>query len=71
VKDARSQRLVTWFRPTGGIPCEVHVYNHLFTVAEPTDQWEEELNLESEVMYPKAIVDPSVRQVVDVKDLNK
>ena len=61
---------ITWVS-SDGIPCEVRVYNHLFTVAEPTDQWEEELNPESEVVYPKAIVDPSVREVVDAKDVNK
>lgn len=61
---------ITWV-PSDGIPCEVRVYNHLFTVAEPTDQWEEELNPESEVVYSKAIVDPSVREVVDAKFVNK
>lgn len=61
---------ISWV-PSDGVCCEVRVYNHLFTVPEPTDQWEEEINPESEVVYPNAIVDPSVREVVDAKDVDK
>ena len=61
---------ISWV-PSDGVRCEVRVYNHLFTVPEPTDQWEEEINPESEVVYPHAIVDPSVREVVDAKDVDK
>lgn len=61
---------ITWV-PKDGIPCEIRVYNHLFAVTEPSDRWEEELNPNSEVVYPKAFVDPSVREVVDAKDVNK
>jgi glutaminyl-tRNA synthetase len=61
---------ISWV-PSDGIRCEVRVYNHLFTVPEPTDQWEEEINPDSEVVYPNAIVDPSVREVVDAKDVDK
>jgi glutaminyl-tRNA synthetase len=66
----KPKSFVTWVS-SDGIPCEVRVYNHLFTVPEPTDQWEEELNPESEVVFPKAIVDPSVREVVDAKNVDK
>ena len=61
---------ITWV-PIDGIPCEVRVYNHLFVVTEPSDKWEEELNPKSEILYTKAIVDPSVREVVDAKNVNK
>jgi len=61
---------ITWV-PKNGIPCEVRVYGHLFTVPEPSDRWEEELNDKSETIYANAIVDPSVREIVDVKDVNR
>jgi glutaminyl-tRNA synthetase len=51
--------------PADGIKCEIRVYNHLFTVPEPSDQWEDELNPESEVLFKNAVIDPSVRDLVD------
>ena len=66
----KPKSFITWVS-SDGIPCEVRVYNNLFTVPEPTDQWEEELNPESEVVYPNAMVDPSVREVVDSKNIDK
>ena len=56
--------------PQDGIRCEVRVYDHLFTVPEPTDQWEDELNPKSEVVHPNAIVDPSVKDLVDQKNVD-
>jgi glutaminyl-tRNA synthetase len=61
---------ITWV-PSDGIPCEVRVYNHLFTEPEPSDLWEEELNPNSEVVYANAIIDPSVLELVDKKDVGK
>ena len=61
---------ITWV-PKNGIPCEVRVYGHLFTVPEPSDRWEEELNHKSEMIHVKAIVDPSVREYVDAKHVDK
>ncbi|KAL7465538.1 hypothetical protein ACHAXS_005859 [Conticribra weissflogii] len=61
---------ITWV-PSNGIACEVRVYNHLFTVPEPSDLWEDELNPESEVVYPNAIIDPSVLSLVDKKNVDK
>lgn len=61
---------ITWV-PKDGIPCEIRVYGHLFTVPEPSDRWEEELNEKSEVVYANAIVDPSVKEIVDAKDVNQ
>lgn len=61
---------ISWV-PSTGIPCEIRVYNHLFTVAEPTDLWEDELNPESEVVYANAIVDPSVASLCDQKKVDK
>lgn len=62
---------ITWV-PKKGIRCEVRLYNNLFTVPEPTDLWEEELNRKtSEVVYPNAIIDPSVCEYVDRKYVDK
>jgi glutaminyl-tRNA synthetase len=60
---------ISWV-PSTGVDCEVRVYNHLFTVPEPSDLWEDELHPESEIVYPHARVDPSVleslaKRVVD------
>ena len=44
---------------------EVRQYSHLFTVTEPSDKWEEELNPESEVIFPDAIVDASLASLCD------
>lgn len=61
---------ISWVPAETAIPCEVRVYNHLFTVPEPTDLWEEEINPESEIIYENAFVDPSVRALVDKKDVS-
>ena len=61
---------ITWV-PKDGISCEIRIYNHLFLVPEPSDRWEEELNPKSEIIYSNAIIDPSVREVVDVKNVDK
>jgi len=62
---------LTWV-PKHGINCEVRVYNNLFTVPEPSDRWEEELNTgKSEIVYPNAMVDPSVSEFVDCKYVDK
>lgn len=50
---------------------EVRVYNNLFTVPEPSDLWEDELNPESEIVYPQALIDPSVKEFVNGKKVDK
>ena len=40
-------------------------------MAEPTEAWEEELNAESEKLYPNAIVDPSIAEFCDSKDVSQ
>lgn len=36
---------ITWVSATQGVPAEVRLYNHLFTVEAPgDDSWEAELN---------------------------
>jgi len=60
---------ITWV-PYDALPCEVRVYENLFTVPVPTDLWEEELNPESETIFPDARVDPSVCSLVDAKDVD-
>jgi len=64
----KPKTFITWV-PSNSFKTEVRVYNHLFTVPEPSDQWEDELNLESEILHTNALVDPSVCDVVDKKDV--
>lgn len=61
---------ISWV-PSNALMCEVRVYNHLFTVPEPSELWEDELNPESEILYPNARVDPSVAEVADKKDVDE
>lgn len=67
---AKPKSYITWV-PKDGIACEVRIYDHLFVVPEPSDRWEEELHPKSEIVYPNAIVDPSVGEIVDLKHVNK
>jgi len=55
---------ISWC-PSNSLSCEVRVYNNLFVVPEPTEKWEEELNPSSEIVFPNALVDPSVLEVLD------
>jgi glutaminyl-tRNA synthetase len=64
----KPKTFITWVPKPTAVPCEVRVYNHLFTVPEPTDTWEDEINPESEVVYPSAFVDPSVRELAGVDE---
>jgi glutaminyl-tRNA synthetase len=57
--------------PSNSLPCEIRVYNHLFTVPEPSDLWEDEINPDSEQVFANALIDPSVAEVIDVKDIDK
>eukprot|EP00529_Nitzschia_sp_RCC80_P015617 CAMPEP_0113508824 /NCGR_PEP_ID=MMETSP0014_2-20120614/37230_1 /TAXON_ID=2857 /ORGANISM="Nitzschia sp." /LENGTH=701 /DNA_ID=CAMNT_0000404577 /DNA_START=211 /DNA_END=2316 /DNA_ORIENTATION=- /assembly_acc=CAM_ASM_000159 len=57
---------ITWVPKPAAVPCEVRIYNHLFTVPEPTDTWEDEINPGSEIVHTNAFVDPSVREVTSV-----
>jgi len=61
---------ISWVPAGTAIPCEVRIYNHLFTVPEPSDLWEEEINPDSEIIYENAFVDPSVQLLVDKKDVS-
>jgi len=54
---------ISWV-PNTGLPCEIRVYNHLFTVPEPTDLWQDEINSNSEIIYHHGFIDPSVRSLV-------
>lgn len=59
--------------PSDGIRAEVRVYNELFTVPEPSDLWEDELNPKSEIVYEQAILDPSIKEVsgIDKQNVDK
>lgn len=61
---------ISWVPAPTAIPCEIRIYNHLFTVPEPTDTWEDELNPESEIVYTNGYIDPSVKELVDGKDVD-
>ena len=54
---------ITWV-PSNAIPCEVRLYDKLFTVPVPTDLWEQELNESSELICSNALIDPSVSTVL-------
>lgn len=66
----KPKTFISWV-PDTGLECEVRVYNHLFVVPEPSDLWEDELNPESEIVYPKALVDPSILEVVDGRKVDR
>ncbi|GMH99721.1 hypothetical protein TrST_g13109 [Triparma strigata] len=59
-EDTKPKSYLTWVSAVHNIPCEVRKYDHLFSVPEPSDKWEEEVNASSEVVYSSALVDPSV-----------
>lgn len=61
---------ISWV-PSDALKCEVRVYSHLFVVPEPTDTWEDELNPDSEIVYSDALVDPSIKDVVDGSKIDK
>jgi glutaminyl-tRNA synthetase len=61
---------ISW-APNDSLKAEVRLYDNLFTVPEPSDLWEDELNPESEVVYENALVDPFVRQLVDGRKVDK
>jgi len=51
---------IQWVPFANAVPAEVRMYDHLFTVEEPDDQWESQMNPLSEVVKPRALLDPSV-----------
>lgn len=59
----KPKTFISWV-PSDSVACEVRVYSHLFTVPEPTDLWQDELNPQSEVVHPKALVDPSIKEAL-------
>jgi tRNA synthetases class I (E and Q), anti-codon binding domain len=61
---------ISWV-PNDGVVAEVRVYNNLFIVPEPSDLWEDELNPHSEIVYSNAMIDPSVKDVVDATKIDK
>eukprot|EP00977_Amphora_coffeiformis_P010926 scaffold2589_cov147-Amphora_coffeaeformis.AAC.4 len=66
----KPQSHITWV-PADGISAEIRVYNNLFSVPEPSDLWEDELNPTSEIVYPKALIDPSVKAFVEGNKVDK
>jgi len=66
----KPQTHLSWV-PSDGIQAEVRVYGNLFSVPEPSDLWEDELNPDSEIVHPKALIDPSVKAFVDGKKIDK
>ena len=66
----KPQTHLSWV-PSDAISAEVRVYGNLFSVPEPSDLWEDELNPNSEIVYPKALIDPSVKGFVDGKKIDK
>ncbi|KAG5182599.1 Glutaminyl-tRNA synthetase [Tribonema minus] len=56
----RPKGTLSWVPFDSAVKAEIRLYNHLFTVPEPDANWEQQLNLESEVVMPNAVVDSSV-----------
>jgi glutaminyl-tRNA synthetase len=50
---------IHWVPAVSAVPIEVRMYGHLFNVEEPSDEWEKDLNRESEVVL-QSFADPSV-----------
>jgi glutaminyl-tRNA synthetase len=71
VNDEKPKSYITWVNGTGGLKVEVRQYSTLFSVAEPSDKWEEELNLQSEVVMTEAMVDASVSELCDASACDK
>lgn len=69
-EEKKPKSWITWV-PSDGIRCEVRVYNNLFSVPEPSERWEEELNPTSEAVHKTAIVDPSIVDICDAKHVDK
>ena len=61
---------ISWV-PSDSVRAEVRVYDNLFLTPEPSDLWEDELNPDSEIVYKNALIDPSVKQFVDGKTVDK
>lgn len=62
---------ISWVPEEGCVSAEVRVYDNLFTVPEPTDLWEDEINPSSEIVYPSARIDPSVKEFLKGKAVDK
>eukprot|EP00595_Chromulina_sp_UTEXLB2642_P003520 CAMPEP_0196765336 /NCGR_PEP_ID=MMETSP1095-20130614/8007_1 /TAXON_ID=96789 ORGANISM="Chromulina nebulosa, Strain UTEXLB2642" /NCGR_SAMPLE_ID=MMETSP1095 /ASSEMBLY_ACC=CAM_ASM_000446 /LENGTH=594 /DNA_ID=CAMNT_0042123213 /DNA_START=200 /DNA_END=1980 /DNA_ORIENTATION=+ len=51
---------IHWVPSTNAVVAEVRLYNYLFLVEEPTDDdWEKQLNPDSEIVITNALIDPS------------
>jgi glutaminyl-tRNA synthetase len=67
--DEKPKTSIQWVPLSTAVPIEARVYNHLFVTEEPSDEkWEEELNPESEIVMPKALVDASLLAHVGEKE---
>jgi glutaminyl-tRNA synthetase len=66
----KPKTFISWV-PADSLPCHVRVFGNLFSVPEPSDLWEDELNPDSEIVFEKALIDPSVREVVDSRTVDK
>ena len=61
---------ITWVGPEA-VKVEVRLYDHLFTVPEPSDQWEQELNPKSEVVKADALIDGSILAICDKSNIDR
>ena len=52
--------MLHWVPQETAVNLEVRWYDHLFTVEQPDDNWEAQLNRSSEIVYANAVVDPSL-----------
>ena len=60
--------MLQWVSANSTVKAEVRMYDHLFTVEEPDDNWEAQLNQKSEVVYKGALVDISMLNYKGIKE---
>ena len=59
--DEKPKGMIQFVPEAAAVPAEIRMYNPLFTVEEPGDEeWEAQLNPESEVVHRDALVDNSI-----------
>jgi len=66
--DENAKGMLQWVSAATAVEAEVRMYDHLFTVEEPDDDWEAQLNKSSEVIYHNALVDPSVLKYTGISE---
>ena len=62
---SKPKTFISWIPAPTSISCDICIYNYLFTVPDPTDLWEDEINPKSRIVYKNSFVNPSVKNVMN------